>query len=108
MLKKSLIWSVFLYGIVVIGFGYYGYYSSGSKASLWSGVGSGGFLLISALLMKIGRNEGTYLALFLTILLTGVFAYRYSVTTAMIPAVLAIASGGMLLFLLTRIAKWRT
>lgn len=108
MFKKSVIWPVFLYGILIVCFGYYGYHTSGSKISLWSGVGFGGFLMVSALIMMARRKEGVYLAILLTLLLTGVFSYRYSVTTATLSAVLALASGGMLLFLLVRTAKWRT
>lgn len=108
MLKKSIIWAVFLYGILIIGLGYYGYHQSGSEVSLWSGVGLGGLLMISTLFMIAGRIEGAYFALASTLLLTGVFAYRYTVTSRAIPAILAVASGGMLLFLLARIARWRT
>lgn len=108
MLKKSIIWSVFIYAVLIVCLGYYGYYLSGSKISLWSGVGLGGLLMISTLIMIAGRIEGAYSALFLTLVLTGVFAYRYTVTSRVIPAILSVASGGMLLFLLARIAKWRT
>lgn len=108
MLKKSLIWSVFIYGIFILLFGYLGYRQSASLISLYSGLGLGGILIFSSLLMALERAEGAYLALIMTILLTGLFSYRYVATEKPIPAILAVASGGMLLFLLLRITRWRS
>ena len=107
MLNKSVIWSVFLYGLLIVLLGYYGFHKSGSHISLYAGVGLGALLLISTLVMVAGKIEGAYIALILTTLLTGVFAYRYTVTALNIPAILAVVSGGMLLFLLARIARWK-
>lgn len=107
MLKKSIIWPVFFYGIIIIALGFYGYHVSGSKISLWTGTGFGTFLVISAFLMFAGKIEGAYLALLLTFILTALFVYRYIVTMGMLPAAFAILGGGMLLFLLVRVAKWR-
>ena len=107
MVKKSILWPVFIYGVLIICLGYYGYHLTGSEVSLWSGVGLGGLLMLSTLIMLAGKVEGVYTALILTALLTGVFAFRYTVTSRPIPAILSVASGGMLLYLLARLANWK-
>lgn len=107
MLKKSTAWSILVYGVLLIGLGTAGYYQAGSLMSLYAGGGFGVLLIISSLFIFASQKWGARMALVLTILLTGMFAYRYSVTGKAIPAVLAVLSGGMLLFLLAQCGTWR-
>lgn len=95
-----------IYGVILIALGYMGY-QQGSQISLYSGVGFGSLLLISAWLMFSHYKVGSYMALIITILLTAIFAIRYSTTGKGLPAVLAVISGAMLLFLLAKTAKWK-
>ena len=85
--------------------GYIGYREAASMASLYSGLIFGGLLVASGIGMLAGQKIGAYTALVTTILLTGVFSYRYAVTEKDLPAILAILSAGMLLFLLLRFRK---
>ncbi len=96
-----------IYGLLLIGLGYLGYYQGHSKISLYMGAGFGGLLILSSLAMFAHRKWGCYSALALTTILTITFALRYSSTGKMIPAVLSVLSGGMLLFLLALTAKWK-
>jgi uncharacterized membrane protein (UPF0136 family) len=57
--------------------------------------------------MFAGKRWSAYTALGITIALTGLFAYRYSLTGKAIPAILAVISGGMLLFLLAQSTSWK-
>ena len=107
MLKKSTGWSVFIYGILLIGLGYLGYYQAGSTISLYLGAGLGGLLVVSSFLIFAGQKFGSYTAVLLTLALTATFGIRYSLTGKGIPAILAVLSGGMLLFLLAQTARWR-
>lgn len=107
MLNSLTKWSVFFYSLLIIALGAVGYYQAESLPSLIAGVGCGILLLLSALLMFLGRKFGSYSALVLTILLTGIFSYRYTVTNALFPALLAVISGAMLIFLLAQLAKWK-
>ena len=106
-MKKSTIWAVLIYGIVIGVLGYIGYHHSQSKASLFSGLGSATFLVLSSLMMLFRRNSGLYLSLGATLFLTVTFCYRYSITHGMIPAILAVLSGGMLLYLLVQMGRWK-
>jgi uncharacterized membrane protein (UPF0136 family) len=108
VLDKTTIWFIFIYGLIILGLGCLGYVEAGSKASLYSGLGFGLLLILSALSLFSGRTVGAYVSLGATILLTGVFSYRYSATGKGLPAILAVLSGAMLLFLLIRYAKWRS
>jgi len=108
MLTKTPTWFILIFGIVIIVLGYIGYRDSGSAASLWAGLILGGLLVLSGLGMMAGQKAGAYVALGATILLTGVFAYRYAVTGKGMPALLAVLSAGMLLFLLSRYGKWKS
>ena len=67
----------------------------------------GSLLIISSLLIHYKKAIGSYLALILTTILTATFAYRYTITGKTFPAVLAVFSAAMLLFLLARYAKWK-
>ncbi|PIS02889.1 MAG: hypothetical protein COT85_02330 [Chlamydiae bacterium CG10_big_fil_rev_8_21_14_0_10_42_34] len=107
MLKKSTSWAVLIYGILLMGLGYLGYHNSGSVISLWAGGGTGALLVISSVLMFIENIIGSYVAVILTFLLTATFGIRYSMTHKSVPAILAVLSGGMLLFLLAKTAKWK-
>ena len=106
-MKKSTSWAVLIYGVVIAALGYLGYYQSQSKASLWSGLGSGLVLVLSSLAMFSCRKLGMYAALLMTLLLTAIFCYRYAITHGTLPAVLSIISGGMLIYLLAQIGKWK-
>jgi uncharacterized membrane protein (UPF0136 family) len=107
MLNKSTIGFILIYGIIIIILGYVGYMQSGSQASLWAGLILGGLLVLSGIGMLAGQKVGAYVALGSTFLLTAVFAYRYAVTGKGMPAILAVLSAGMLLFLLARFGKWK-
>ncbi len=87
--------------------GYIGYREANSTASLVSGLVFGSLLVLSAIGMFAGQKVGGYTALGLTVLLTAVFAYRYAETGKGLPAILAVLSAGMLLFLLTRYSTSR-
>ena len=105
MLKKPIIWPVFLYSLLLMGLGAYGYYETGSKISLGTSLGFGFLLIICTLFMCAGKKIGAYFATPLIALLTGVFAYRYAMTKGLIPAILAVVSAGLLIYLLVRIRK---
>lgn len=107
MFSKSTISLVLCYGIVILSLGCYGYYMTGSLASLLSGGISGGLLILSALSMFAGQSLGAYTALVVTIFLTGLFSYRYALTGKGIPAILAVLSAAILLFLLAKFGKWK-
>ena len=107
MIKKSMQRAVLIYGVVIAILGYIGYHESQSKASLWSGLGSGLILVLSSLVMPSRRNLGIYTSLAVTTLLTIIFCYRYGITQGTLPAILAIISGGMLVYLSVQTVKWR-
>lgn len=106
MLTKAISWTVLAYGIVLICLGYIGYMHTGSKISLYSGSGFGILLILCSLAMFAKNKLGAYIAIILTLFLTGIFAYRYTITERAIPAIFAVISGGMLLFLIAQIANW--
>ena len=105
MLNKTFIWFILIYGSIIVLLGYIGYRESGSFASLWAGLALGGLLVLSGIGMLAGWKAGAYVALGSTLLLTAVFAYRYVITGKGMPAILAVLSAGMLLFLLARFGK---
>jgi uncharacterized membrane protein (UPF0136 family) len=107
MIKKATSWTVLFYGLLIASLGYLGYYQAGSVVSLYAGVGFGTLLMIAAILMFFQWHFSAYAALILTLMLTGTFAIRYSITHKGVPAILAVLSGGMLLFLLTRVVIWK-
>lgn len=106
MLKKSTTWCVLIYGLILIALGYLGYVQ-GSPISLYAGAGFGILLVIASLMMFAGKKFGFYSALILTLALTAVFATRYSLSGKELPAILAVLSGAMLLFLLAQSAHWK-
>lgn len=107
MLKKSTTWSVLIYGLLLIGLGYYGYYMTGSTMSFYSGSGFGVVLVLSSFLMFASIRWGSYIALTVTVILTALFSIRYSMTGKGLPATLAVLSAAMLLFLLAQTTKWK-
>jgi uncharacterized membrane protein (UPF0136 family) len=107
MLKKSTSWCVLIYGLILIGLGYWGYHKGGSITSFYAGGGFGALLVLSSLFMFAQKRFGAYSALTLTLLLTGLFGIRYSITHKNVPAILAVLSGAMLLFLMAQTARWK-
>lgn len=103
MKEKIRVLAVFLYGLVILSLGYIGYKEAGSKASLWCGVGFGILLMLSAQIMRLRQTAGLSMAIGFSTLLTGVFSYRYIKTGKELPAVLAVISAGVLLYLLLSI-----
>lgn len=75
--------------------------------SLYAGSGFGVLLTLSAIGIFFGLRFSAGAALFLTLLLTALFALRYSTTGKSLPAVLSVLSGGMLLFLLAQAGTWK-
>ena len=107
MLNKVTISFILVYGLLIMAFGCYGYFQGGSKISLWSGVACCGLLVLSALSLFARQTLGIYVSLTVTALLTAIFSYRYAITHSSITAILAVLSGGMLLFLFARFGKWK-
>jgi uncharacterized membrane protein (UPF0136 family) len=87
--------------------GLVGHWKKASMISLIAGVGFGILLMICSLLMFWHKNVGMYAATIFTFLLTAVFGVRYTLTHNPLPAILAVLSGGMLLFLLAQLPKWK-
>ncbi len=96
-----------VYGLAMFILGLVGHWKGGSIISLIAGVGFGVLLLISSLLMFRHKSAGMYASTIFTFLLTAVFGVRYTITHKPIPAILAVLSGGMLLFLLAQLPKWK-
>ncbi len=107
MIKQSTAWTVLIYGLVIMGLGYLGYYQSHSKASLGAGLGSGAFLILSSLILFKKNRAGLWLSLGTTVLLSAIFCYRYAVTQGTLPGILALISGAMLIYLLTQSGRWK-
>lgn len=107
-MNKTTIWFILIYGIVIVVLGYIGYRESNSIPSLWAGLILGGLITLSGIGLLAGQKVGGYVALTATLLLTAVFAYRYAITGKGMPAILAVLSAGMLLFLLTQFGKWKS
>jgi uncharacterized membrane protein (UPF0136 family) len=104
--KKPTSFSVLIYGLLLIALGWLGYTQGHSKMSLYAGGSMGAFIALSGLLMLKNVRAGGYAAIGLTLLMTGLFAFRYSVTGKTMPAILSVISGGMLLYLLASSVKW--
>lgn len=108
MIKSKTSWTVLIFGALIFILGLLGYIKGGSAASLYSGGAFGVLLIIAAGFMFCKKRLGFYAALFLTAALAITFVIRYFATTKQMPAILALLSGAMFLFLLTRAARWRT
>lgn len=107
MMSKATIWLIFVYGLIIMTLGCFGYGHGKSLPSLLAGLLLGGALVTSATAMFAGHKMGSYVSLIATALLTVVFAYRYALTGKGTPGFLAILSAGMLLYLLSRFGKWK-
>ncbi len=105
MLKKYSGWPVLVFGILLIVLGSLGYQKTGSAISLYVGCGMGAGILIGALGIFRGKIWGANLALLLTLLLTATFAFRYTATGKIFPAMMSVLSGVMLMYLLGSVAK---
>lgn len=108
MLNTLTKWAIFFYALLIIALGTVGYYKAESLPSLIAGGGCGFLLLLSVLMVFMGRKIGSYTALILTLLLTATFSYRYAVSHALFPALLAVLSGAMLIFLLVQLVQWKS
>jgi len=106
VLKKTTCWTVLIYGMLMLLLGILGYLQ-GSVVSLIAGSGFGLLLIFCSFMMFHHKRSGIYAAVIFTILLTATFSIRYNLTQKPHPAILAVLSGGMLLFLLAQIAKWK-
>ena len=98
---------VLIYGLLIGGLGYLGYYQKGSMMSLYTGGGAGGILILSSLLMFYGMRWASYVALTITTLLTALSSIRYSITHNGLMASLAVLSATMLIYLLAQTTKWK-
>jgi len=107
MLTAIIKWSVFIYGILLIALGIVGYTEASSVYSLLAGAISGCLLILCACLMFMNKRIGLLLATLVTLLMTGCFAYRYSETHGLLPALLAVLSGAMLIMLFLNYARWK-
>jgi uncharacterized membrane protein (UPF0136 family) len=105
-MKKSVALVVLVYSVLLIILGLVGY-NKGSAASLYAGSGIGLLLLFSSVALFLRKKGGLYSALILTALLAGMGTFRYALTGKMIQAILAILSGGMLVYLAVQYKKWR-
>lgn len=105
MIKKSTCVVVLVYGVLLLALGGYGYCRSGSAISLIMGSGFGVLLMVSSAFMFAKKTWAGAAATALTFIVTATFAVRYAITSKTNPALLAVLSGGVLLFLLARIAN---
>lgn len=108
MFNKTTNYAVLLYAVLIMFLGYWGYSHGASAVSGYMGLGFGAALLLSALFMFAHQKWAAYLAVILTLILTVTFGIRYSMTYKQLPAIMAVLSGGMLLFLLAKTAKWKS
>ncbi len=76
---------VFVYGLLIVLGGMMGYVKGGSQMSLISGGSFGIALLISGYLISKGKIAAQYFALVLTILLDGLFTFRFAKTLHFFP-----------------------
>ncbi len=107
MINPSIRWTILFFGALLIALGIVGYQASHSKISLIMGATFGVLMMGSSGLLFLGKKLGLYTALVLTVLLTGVFSYRYAMTRALLPGFLAVLCAAMLLYLLTQTVKYK-
>jgi len=79
-------WSILIYGLVVLLGGVMGYLKAKSKASLFSGVGSGIALLVAWIVCRQAAMAGLGLATLIAVVLFVVFILRFLKTRAFMPA----------------------
>lgn len=96
--------AVLAYGVLLIVMGLWGYYEAKSQASLFSGVGFGTLLVVSAFLKP---KPGLWISLGTTTLLTITFAIRYVKTGKTVPGAMLVLSAAMLILLLIKAVRWR-
>jgi uncharacterized membrane protein (UPF0136 family) len=77
---------VFVYGLIILIGGLIGHYQAGSKASLICGLVFGMLMLICAWGILKGKSSIYFVALILTLILDGVFTYRFAKTLHFFPA----------------------
>jgi uncharacterized membrane protein (UPF0136 family) len=107
-MHKKAGWVTLIYGLFLISMGLLAYFQSHSMVSLRASLLLGVLIIASAIATLMQKIWGLYGALIFTILLTMIFAWRYSAAGSGITALLAVVSGAMLLFLLTCTAKWKS
>ncbi len=83
---RSTFYTVLIYGVLVLIGGVMGYLQAGSTVSLIAGGSSGVLIIITSLIMLKNRRAGYYSSLCLSVLLTIVFAFRFSDTQKFMPA----------------------
>lgn len=91
---------LFGYALLIALSGCYGYFKGGSWVSLAMGLGFGLLLFGSALLLVWKKRWGLYGALCATFILSTTFAIRYIATGRMLPALLALLSALLFLYLI--------
>jgi uncharacterized membrane protein (UPF0136 family) len=79
-------WSILIYGLVVLLGGVMGYLKAKSKASLFSGLGSGTALLVAWIVCRQAAMAGLGLATLIALVLFVVFIFRFLKTRAFMPA----------------------
>jgi len=79
-------WSILIYGLVVLLGGVMGYLKAKSKASLFSGLGSGIALLVAWIVCRQAAMAGLGLATLIAVVLFVVFILRFLKTRAFMPA----------------------
>lgn len=98
---KYVLWTIAIFGIIVIVGGLIGYVQAHSLISLLSGLFFGIALLGSAYAISKGYNRAHYIAVLLALLLTAFFHYRYVKTGVFFPsAFMAILSALVTVWLL--------
>src|SRR3990167_7286792 len=102
--KRTTAWVCIAYGVLLITFGFIGYFRAASLASLLSGGISGVLLCLCALGIWAKHAPSLIFARYLTLLLTGLFLYRYLISDKTLPLIFAILSA-VLFFVLIRQKK---
>jgi len=93
-----------VYAVLLLAGGIAGYRSAGSKASLYSGVGSAALLFLGWGLSLVSLVAGLWLGAIVTLLLCVAFALRLAKTRKMMPAGMLLLVSGLTLILLTHSA----
>ena len=103
-MKKRVPLAVLTYGICLVALGWIGF-QSGSRASLYSGSGTGLVVVLSSMAMFANKKFGSYVALASSALLTAVFAARFAATTKPLLATMCLVSIGMFFYVLAEVRK---
>jgi uncharacterized membrane protein (UPF0136 family) len=86
-------WSAIIYGILAAVGGVVGYAQARSQVSLFSGLVSGGLLILAGWLWGLGWPGGAGLALGVTVALVIVFIRRWQQTRKVMPAAVMVGAG---------------